>query len=772
MKLVRSSAWLGALLLATSACGDGEAPYEEPSPDTSPAVTLAIPDVALVEVKQFGKGIVGREQLAKPYGVIESLKDTKVEFGDASAETTITVVGGQDGPLRTLDLTRPAETILHGYGAYAGSEEVHRRQPHVDQSGVHGTRVGVYRTDGAHGHTNVWYYTMARSGPIQNYITELQEWDWQSGNADLDRFQTSAWPFIPALVKTRYPYHALASLTPAVFDRTGPLELEFERTDATAPTALVPDCVRIKVTPGTASVKSHLLYLHEELGLVEVVYDWSVDAGATPGREIVAEDGFSISPPSSLPAADTRTYDHALEGYWAALYRADASSMPGWTPAVDVSANGKPWISTLALRPGTHQRRKSHALTVTGDFYDPRFGKQTVAGLLFEPDCAVLTTVEPGVPIWLGACLGDEGLEGTLLWALLESAQTSSDPRHPKVIGYTQDEWTWHAGPADSQSLVDFFGTLPEGPGVSCSLAKNATCGSESCCTSLWSAGGQLALGAGAAAGDPDFSPGASRQEMPEHAEHVGGFFLDKYPVTVSRFQAFLTAWSQGFRPRSGSGAHPRIAGSGWNDVGFETGELKPRACAANWASTDPNEIVGCVSWYEAFAFCIWDGGRLPTEAEWEFAAAGGDEDRLYPWGSEPLPLASRWQSGASADFVFPNVGQSPATAGRFGHQDMAGLAWEWVLDSYVPDAYESRIGCDDCATLQPQVEARVLRGGTADAQNAEFRLEHSARFPLGLDASPGRSAYRAALTSWVEDELVSFRCARDVLPPGSGVSR
>jgi formylglycine-generating enzyme required for sulfatase activity len=768
MRLAQWS-WSGALLLLAAACGDGEAPYEAPSPDTSPQVALAIPDVALVEVKKFGKGVVSRDQLAKPYGVIESLTDTEVEFGAASAETTVTVVGGEDGPLRTIDLTRPAETTLHGYGTYAGSVETHRRQPHVDESGVHGTRVGVYRTDGAHGHTNVWYYVMARSGPIQNYVTELQEWDWQSGNADLDRFQTSAWPFIPALVKTRYPYHALASLTPAVFDRTGPLEIEFERTDATAPTALVPDCVLVKVKPSTASVPAHLIYLHEDLGLVEVVYGWTVDPDATPGSEIIARNGFAMAPPKSLPLADTRTYHHALEGYWAALYRADPSSMPAWTPAVDVAGSGKPWTSTLALRPGTHERRHSQVLTVTGDFYDPRFGKQAVAGLLFDPECVVLTTVDPAVPIWLGACLGDDGLDGTLFWAVLEDAQAAADPRHPEIIGTTGDTWTWHQGPADSQSLVDFFGTLPEGPGVSCALGRDASCGDESCCTSLWSEGGQVALGAGSAVGDTDYSPAASGQEMPEHAEQVGGFFLDKYPVTVSRFQRFLQAWSEGWRPRSGSGAHPRIAGSGWDDWSFESGDLSSRNCADNWGSNSASEIVGCVSWYEAFAFCIWDGGRLPTEAEWEFAAAGGDEDRLYPWGSEPLPLGTRWQPGAADEFVFPNVGQSPAKAGPFGHQDMVGLSWEWVLDSYVPDAYEKRIACDDCATLQPQVDARVLRGGTADAQSAEFRLEHSARFALGLDASPGRSAYRAAMTSWLQEELVSFRCARDVSPSGSG---
>ncbi len=745
----------GALLLLVAACDDGEEPYEAPSPDTNPPVVLAVPEVARFEFREFDKGALEREHIGKPYGIVGSLERSEIQFGAASAETFVTVVGGEDGPVRTIDLTSPKETVLHGYGNFAGSEEVHRRQPYVDSSGVHGTRVGVYRNDGGHGHTNAWYYVMARSD-IQNYVTELEEWDWQSGNADLSRFQTSAWPFVPSLVKTRFPYYTIASITPAAFDRSGPMEVEFERTDAVAPAAQVPDCVRVRVTPDSASVPAHLVYLHEGLGLVEIVLDWEIDSSALPGHEIVARDGFSISKPKALPPRDERTYPHANQGYWAGIFE-DESGQPR------VAQNGKPWITTLALRPGTDLRPHSGTLTVTGDYFHAGVGKVAVAGIVFSNACMLLTEVEHTESLWVRACLGDEGLVGEHAWAELEGPDVAADPLHPRTTYSTEDQWTLQEGDADAVSQLASFGTLPEGPGVSCQLAQAHTCDGESCCTSVYSPGGQVRLGAGDES-SADYSPGASSEEAPEHPEHVGEYYLDKYPVTVGRFQAFLNAWHQGWRPSWGDGSHPKIENTGWQTWALE---MKAEDCADNWSSDEPSEVVGCANWYDAFAFCIWDGGRLPTEAEWELAAAGGSENRLHPWGDEALPLESRWQG--EGELTFPLVGRDPSRAGRYGHQDLVGVSWEWTLDAFAPGSYASRIGCSDCATLEPTDEAKIVRGGTGDVASEAFRLEHSARFVLGLDSEPGRSAYRAAVTAYMDEELVSFRCARDVAPQIAG---
>ncbi|HVJ16609.1 MAG TPA: SUMF1/EgtB/PvdO family nonheme iron enzyme [Polyangiaceae bacterium] len=137
----------------------------------------------------------------------------------------------------------------------------------------------------------------------------------------------------------------------------------------------------------------------------------------------------------------------------------------------------------------------------------------------------------------------------------------------------------------------------------------------------------------------------------------------------------------------------------------------------ATW-TTDPllNETkpINCVSWYVAFAFCFWDGGRLPTEAEWEYAAAGGDENRREVWGTDAYypelapdePLA---------------VGSTPGTQARWGHHDLAGSVLEWVLDSQEypesvggeNDSWYSEDGtpCDDCANIAEDRE-KGARGG------------------------------------------------------------
>ena len=71
---------------------------------------------------------------------------------------------------------------------------------------------------------------------------------------------------------------------------------------------------------------------------------------------------------------------------------------------------------------------------------------------------------------------------------------------------------------------------------------------------------------------------------------------------------------------------------------------LKCGGALSTWLDNAGHELhpINCVTFYVSYAFCIWDGGRLPTEAEFEFAAAGGSDDRLYPWGDTPVPVRRR----------------------------------------------------------------------------------------------------------------------------------
>lgn len=216
----------------------------------------------------------------------------------------------------------------------------------------------------------------------------------------------------------------------------------------------------------------------------------------------------------------------------------------------------------------------------------------------------------------------------------------------------------------------------------------------------------------------------------------VSAFRLDRYEITVGRFRAFMMA-GQGIRaapPGSGAGAHPTLAGSGWDaawnlqlmpDRASLAAALKCNPTFATWTDAPgPNESrpINCLSWYEAAAFCAWDGGFLPTEAEWNHAAAGG-EQRAYPWSSPASSLAitpahasyhdgttciGDGQAGCAVTDLVP-VGSRPAGDGRWGQADLAGNVWEWMLDWH-GDVYQTP--CVDCAKLDSATD-RELRGGS-----------------------------------------------------------
>lgn len=251
----------------------------------------------------------------------------------------------------------------------------------------------------------------------------------------------------------------------------------------------------------------------------------------------------------------------------------------------------------------------------------------------------------------------------------------------------------------------------------------------------------------------------------------VSAFTLDRFEVTVGRFRRFLdsAAGTREHPPAEGAGAHPAIAGSGWR-ASWSAGLAVDRAMleqglgcgpAATWtalaAETDTRPI-NCVTWYEAFAFCAWDGGRLPTEAEWNLAAAGGSEERERPWTVDRPSSIERAHAVFTEARPFPVGSCSPRGDGRWGHADLVGNVWEWTLDANETGALLPREGaspcataglplpCDDCVGVGAEGAARVLRGGG-----------------FGMPSAGMRVAIRRADDPAERQQVFGIRCARSV---------
>jgi formylglycine-generating enzyme required for sulfatase activity len=254
----------------------------------------------------------------------------------------------------------------------------------------------------------------------------------------------------------------------------------------------------------------------------------------------------------------------------------------------------------------------------------------------------------------------------------------------------------------------------------------------------------------------------------------VSSFRLDNYLVTVGRFRQFVTAWNGGWQPAAGSGKHAHLnAGlglvNGGSSVTYEKGWAMSDdgrvaltdnnlACSPTsyptWTSSAGNHEslpINCVNWYEAYAFCIWDGGFLPSEAEWEYAAAGGAEQREYPWGTTDPGTSNQYAiylcyypNGSALCTGVANiapVGTAALGAALWGQLDMAGSVDEWNLD-WRADYTDP---CTDCAALTSASD-RVVRGGF-----------------FGYDASDLLAAarYSAFRSPSTRDYRVGFRCGR-----------
>ncbi len=267
-------------------------------------------------------------------------------------------------------------------------------------------------------------------------------------------------------------------------------------------------------------------------------------------------------------------------------------------------------------------------------------------------------------------------------------------------------------------------------PSCQSSGAGSTDCGAsgkDSCCTSPEipaSTYNQVYSNDGAGPTDPQ-----------SQAATVSGLRMDAYLVTVGRFRQFVAAYNAGYTPPAGSGKHTHLnQGNGLNatGAGFEPGWLTTDDshidptdanlnCDSTYATWTPaaggqeNVPINCVNWYESYAFCIWDGGFLPSAAELRCAQAAGSAEWEYPWGSTPPGTKNQY---AIFGCYYPNedgicagvgniapVGTASLGAGLWGQFDLSGDMSQWNLDWFetVPDP------CVDCAALDPATERTTI---------------------------------------------------------------
>jgi formylglycine-generating enzyme required for sulfatase activity len=223
--------------------------------------------------------------------------------------------------------------------------------------------------------------------------------------------------------------------------------------------------------------------------------------------------------------------------------------------------------------------------------------------------------------------------------------------------------------------------------------------------------------------------------EIPRHAVTLDSFYLDKYEVTNAQFKKFIDTHLQWRRDRIPARYHNGNYLKHWSSNDYPKEQAK--------------HPVTNVSWYAAAAFCQSEGKRLPTEAEWEYAARGGLSGKEFPWGDEPVDKTRANYLGSGIKGTAP-VGSYPANG--YGLFDMAGNVWEFMADEW--GAYP------ESAQVNPVAGGNLFTDGSFDAVTTRRVIRGGSwgGSPLNL-----RVAYRDSHPPDGAREFVGFRCAMSV---------
>ena len=256
--------------------------------------------------------------------------------------------------------------------------------------------------------------------------------------------------------------------------------------------------------------------------------------------------------------------------------------------------------------------------------------------------------------------------------------------------------------------------------------------------------------------------PQARPDESPIHPVKVDGFWIDQTEVTNAQFAAFVEAtgyvttaekpvdWEEMKKQlppgtpkphdsllrassltfKSTNGPVDLNNYAAWWEWKPKANWMQPRGKGSSIQGKEDHPVVH-VSWEDANAYAKWAGKRLPTEAEWEWAARGGLKDKKYPWGDEEISTGSVKANSWDGSFPYKNTNKdlffytAPVKSfesNGYGLYDMAGNVWEWCLDWYNFDYYKTLKGKistnpkgpeKSYDPYNPYIAQRIIRGGS-----------------------------------------------------------